>query len=56
LAGKSPPLSDGQRGSDTAQRDFHGDVVTTDKQQHAQGGIVAGLVAQVVGDEFERRS
>jgi len=38
---------------DAAQCDFHGDVVSADDEEHAQGGVVACLVAQVVVDELD---
>jgi hypothetical protein len=45
------PIGDGEWGADAAQRDLYGNVVAADDEQHAQGGVVAGLVAQVVIDE-----
>jgi hypothetical protein len=45
LGGQAPPFGDGQRGGDPAQRDLHGDVVAADNEQHAQGGVVACLIA-----------
>ena len=52
LGRQAAPLGDGQWGAEAAQGDFHGDVVTTDDQQHPQRGIVAALVAQVVVDKL----
>jgi uncharacterized protein with ParB-like and HNH nuclease domain len=53
LGWQSPPLADCERGADAAQRDLHGDIVAADVQQHAQRGIVACLVSQVVVDELD---
>src|SRR5258708_40304314 len=47
LGGQATPFGDGQRGGDASQRDLHDDVIAADDEQHAQGGVVACLVAQV---------
>jgi hypothetical protein len=51
--GLAAPFGHGERGADAAQGDVHGDVVAIYDEQPAQGGVIAGLVAQVVVDELD---
>ena len=53
LGGEAPPFGDGERGADAALGDLDRDVVAADDQEHAQGWVVAGLVAQMIVDELD---
>ncbi|MGD0705866.1 MAG: hypothetical protein ABSA02_39040 [Trebonia sp.] len=53
LGGKAAPFSDDKRGAYAAEGEFHHYVVTAHGQEHAQGRVVACLVAQVVVDELD---